>query len=58
MTPRMEEAVAELRALIASQCPEATFSVSDGDDPEGIYLTAIVGLYHAGVSMDKCNGTG
>lgn len=42
MTPRMEEAVAELRALIASQCPEATFSVSDGDDPEGIYLTAIV----------------
>ena len=38
----MEEAVAELQALIASHYPEATFSVSDGDDPEGIYLTAIV----------------
>jgi hypothetical protein len=42
MTPRMQEAVAELRALIASHDPEATFSVGDGDDPEGIYLTAIV----------------
>jgi hypothetical protein len=42
ITPRMEEAVAELQALIASHYPEATFSVGDGDDPEGIYLTAVV----------------
>jgi hypothetical protein len=42
MTSRMKEAVAELRALISSQYPEATFTVSDGDDPGEIYLTAIV----------------
>jgi hypothetical protein len=42
MTPRLEEAVAELQSLIASHYPEVTFSVSDGDDPEGIYLTATI----------------
>jgi hypothetical protein len=41
-TPRMEDALDELRALIASRYPEATFSVSVGEDPDGIYLTATV----------------
>ncbi|MFN8592067.1 MAG: hypothetical protein U0031_11470 [Thermomicrobiales bacterium] len=39
---RIDEAVAELQALIISRYPEATFSVSEGDDPEGVYLTATV----------------
>ena len=52
MTPRLEEAVAELRSLIASHCPEATFSVGDGDDPAGIYLTATIDVEDMGEVVD------
>jgi hypothetical protein len=38
ITPRMEEAIEELKALIRSRFPKAEFDVSEGDDPEGIYL--------------------
>src|SRR5687767_11699543 len=40
--PRIQAALEELRALILSRFPEATFTVGRGDDPDGIYLTPIV----------------
>jgi hypothetical protein len=40
--PRIEEAIAELQRLITAQYPQATFEVFNGEDPEGVYLTAVV----------------
>ncbi len=40
--PRIEQAVAELQALIAARYPDATFAVERGEDPIGTYLTATV----------------
>src|SRR5437762_1837286 len=40
--PRMREAATELQELIARQFPKATFDLVTGQDPEGVYLTAIV----------------
>lgn len=40
--PRLEPALAELRALIQGKYPAATFSVAQGDDPEGVYLVPTV----------------
>ena len=37
-TPQLQAALAELQELLATRYPEATFQVSEGDDPEGIYL--------------------
>jgi hypothetical protein len=42
ITPRIEEALAELKEIIRRRYPEATFDVGEGDDPEGIYLNAVV----------------
>jgi len=43
--PRIQQAVAELQALIAARYPTATFSVGPGgENPEGTYLTACVNL--------------
>ncbi len=39
---RLTAAIAELEAMILSRYPTATFVVSHGDDPEGIYLIATV----------------
>lgn len=39
---RIQSALTELQALISHSYPEATFEVSQGDDPEGIYLTPTV----------------
>ena len=36
--PRIQAALAELQELLARRYPEATFRVSEGDDPEGVYL--------------------
>ena len=36
--PRVQEALAELQDLLAARYPQATFSVYQGDDPEGVYL--------------------
>ena len=36
--PRIQAALAELRQKILGRFPGATFSISHGDDPEGIYL--------------------
>ncbi len=40
--PRIQGAVSELEKLIAANHPGATFEVSEGEDPEGVYLTATV----------------
>jgi hypothetical protein len=40
--PRIEAALAELRGMILQHYPEATFQVTEGEDPCGIYLTATV----------------
>lgn len=40
--PRIQGALAELRAMIHRHYPAATFTVSHGDDPEGIYLNVVV----------------
>jgi hypothetical protein len=44
LTPRMEEAVHELKRLITARFPQATFVVEEGFDPEGIYLVTTVNI--------------
>jgi hypothetical protein len=39
---RMVTAVKELKALVSGRYPDATFDVSEGDDPDGVYITATV----------------
>jgi hypothetical protein len=48
----MREALAELQALISNRYPEAVFSVSEGEDPEGIYLAATVDVDDRGEVID------
>lgn len=52
LSSRMEEAIAELSDLIASHYPEAAFTVSEGEDPDGIYLTATVDVEDMGEVVD------
>src|SRR5215213_1614904 len=52
VTPRLEEAIVELRELIARHYPDATFTVSEGEDPDGIYLTATVDVEDMGEVVD------
>ena len=40
--PRIREALAELQNLILDRYPDASFTVSEGDDPTGVYLRATV----------------
>ncbi len=40
--PRLQAAVAELQSLIHARYPSATFDVTPGDDPAGLYPTATV----------------
>jgi hypothetical protein len=44
LTPRMEDAVHELKRLITERFPHATFVVEEGFDPEGIYLVTTVDI--------------
>jgi hypothetical protein len=44
LTPRMEEALHELKSLITTRFPQATFVVEEGFDPEGIYLVTTVDI--------------
>jgi hypothetical protein len=44
LTPRMEEAVSELRELIRARFPQASFVVEEGSDPEGIFLVTTVDI--------------
>lgn len=50
--PRIHRALHELEETIRSRFPNATFVVSRGEDPEGIYLDAIVDLDDPDVVMD------
>jgi len=40
--PRLQVAAAELRATIAARYPEATFEITRGYDPPGLYLIPTV----------------
>jgi hypothetical protein len=40
----MEEAVQELKGLITTRFPQATFVVEEGADPKGIYLVTTVDI--------------
>jgi hypothetical protein len=44
LTPRMQEAVEELKRLITERFPQAAFVVEEGFDPEGIYLVTTVDI--------------
>jgi hypothetical protein len=44
LTPRMQEAVEELKRFITTRFPQATFVVEEGFDPEGIYLVTTVDI--------------
>ena len=44
LTPRMKEAVRELKGMITTRFPQATFVVEEGCDPKGIYLVTTVDI--------------
>ena len=44
LTPRMEEAVHELKSLITERFPQASFVVEEGFDPKGTYLVTTVDI--------------
>jgi hypothetical protein len=44
LTPRMEEAVHELKRLITERFPQASFVVEEGFDPKGTYLVTTVDI--------------
>ena len=44
LTPRIDEAVHELKDLITARFPQAAFVIEEGFDPEGIYLLATVDI--------------
>src|SRR3954447_10576878 len=50
--PRIKEAVEELRALIASRYPVASFDVFERDDPVGVRLRATVDVEDLDEVMD------
>jgi hypothetical protein len=50
--PRMQSALDELKRLIQVQFPEATFAVTVGEDPEGIYLSPMLDAEDTDEIMD------
>jgi hypothetical protein len=44
LTPRLEEAVQELKGMITQRFPQAAFVVEEGADPQGIYLVTTVDI--------------
>ncbi len=44
LTPRMQEALEELKRLVTERFPEAAFVVKEGFDPEEIYLITTVDI--------------
>lgn len=50
--PRIQKALTELERLIHGRYPAATFEVSEGEDPEGIYLRATVDVEDTDEVMD------
>ncbi|MGH2589071.1 MAG: hypothetical protein ACRDJE_29455 [Dehalococcoidia bacterium] len=49
---RIEAALATLQELIRGSYPDATFSVFEGEDPDGTYLRATVDIDDADEVMD------
>ena len=43
-TPRIKEALDELKGLITARFPQAAFVVEEGFDPEGVYLITTVDI--------------
>jgi hypothetical protein len=52
MTPKMEAAIEEMKDLIASGFPGATFEVGYGEEPVGVYLRATVDREDMGEVVD------
>ena len=50
--PRLTAAVSELRQLIERHYPGATFRLSGGDDPEGVWLIVTVDVDDPDVVVD------
>ena len=44
ITPRIKEALHELKGLITARFPQAAFVVEEGFDPEGVYLITTVDI--------------
>ena len=44
LTPRMKEAIHELKGLITARFPQASFVIEEGFDPEGVYLITTVDI--------------
>ena len=44
LTPRMKEAIDELKGLITARFPQAAFVIEEGFDPEGVYLITTVDI--------------
>jgi hypothetical protein len=42
LSPRMHAAIEEMKSLISSRYPTTTYTVYEWDDPEGIFLSAVV----------------
>ncbi len=42
--PKMQAAIAELQNLILDHYPTATFTVGAAEDPEGIYMRAVMDI--------------
>ncbi len=51
-SPQVQQAIMELQHMIAERWPEASFIVSRGEDPEGIYLDVIVDIEDPDEVMD------
>ena len=52
LTPRMEEAMRELKGLITARFPQASFVVEEGFDPKGTYLVTTVDIADTDEVMD------
>lgn len=50
--PRIVAAIDELRGLISARFPSADFRVGLGEDPEGVYLRAVVDVEDRGEVVD------
>ena len=44
LTPRMQEAIEEMKRLITERFPDASFVIEEGFDPEGTYLIPTVNI--------------
>jgi hypothetical protein len=44
LTPRIQDAIDELKGLITARFPQAAFVIEEGFDPEGVYLVTTVDI--------------